>query len=99
MALRITEFATREALMQAAAQRLADVLQDAIGKHGSACAALSGGSTPAPAYRAFATMPLDWTKITFALVDERFVPPSHAASNEALVRRELGAALDRKSVV
>lgn len=94
MPLAITEFATRDALMQAAAKRLADALQDAIAKHGSACAALSGGGTPAPAYRALAAMPLDWPKVTFALVDERYVPPTDAASNEGLVRRELKAAFD-----
>jgi 6-phosphogluconolactonase len=94
MPLAITEFATRDALMQASATRLADALEDAIATHGSACAALSGGSTPAPAYRALAAMPLDWPKVTFALVDERFVPPTNAASNEGLVRRELKAAFD-----
>jgi 6-phosphogluconolactonase len=94
MPLAITAFATHGALMQAAAERLAETLQDAIGRHGSACAALSGGATPAPAYRLLAAMPIDWPKVTFALVDERFVPPDHAASNEGLVRRELKAAFD-----
>jgi 6-phosphogluconolactonase len=94
MPLAITEFATRDALMQAAAERLAGALKDAIAKHGSACAALSGGGTPAPAYRALAAMPLDWPNVTFALVDERYVPPTDAASNEGLVRRELKAAFD-----
>lgn len=90
----ITEFATRDALMQAAAKRMAEAMEDAINKHGSACIALSGGSTPAPAYRALAAMPLDWPKITLALVDERYVPLEDAASNEGLVRRELKAAID-----
>ena len=88
------EFATREALMRAAAERMADALRDALSERGTACAALSGGSTPAPAYRALAATPLDWRKITFALVDERFVPPTDAASNEGLVRRELKAAFE-----
>jgi 6-phosphogluconolactonase len=94
MPLAITEFATRDALMQAAATRMAAVLEDAIDKRGAACVALSGGSTPAPAYRALAAMPLDWPKVTLALVDERFVPPDDEASNEGLVRRELKTALD-----
>ncbi len=94
MPLAITEFATHDALMQAAAKRMAAVLEEAIGKHGSACIALSGGSTPAPAYRALAATALDWPKITLALVDERYVPPEDGASNEGLVRRELNAAID-----
>lgn len=94
MPLAITEFATRDALMQAAASRIAAKLEDAIAQRGAACAALSGGGTPAPAYRLLAGMKLDWPKITFALVDERFVPPDHTASNEGLVRRELKDAFD-----
>ena len=94
MPLAITEFATRDALMQAAAKRMAAALEDGLNKRGSACIALSGGGTPAPAYRALAAMPLDWPKITLALVDERYVPPADAASNEGLVRRELKAAVD-----
>jgi 6-phosphogluconolactonase len=85
-------FASRPALMTAAAKRLASALEDAIRRHGSACTALSGGSTPEPAYRELATIPLDWPKITFALVDERFVPPTDGASNQALIRRTLGPA-------
>lgn len=87
-------FASRDALMFAAAQRVAAALEDAIPRHGSACAALSGGSTPDPAYRALAGFPLDWSKVTFALVDERYVPPTDAASNQALVQRTLGPAFD-----
>lgn len=90
--LTITTFADRDALMAAAAERLADVLRNAIKTRGSACAALSGGATPAPAYTRLAAMDLDWPKITFALVDERFVPPTHEASNERLLRNALGPA-------
>jgi 6-phosphogluconolactonase len=87
-------FASCDALMEAAAQRIAAALEDAIRRHGAACAALSGGSTPEPAYRALAKLSLDWPKITFALVDERFVPPDDAASNQALVQRTLAPAFD-----
>jgi 6-phosphogluconolactonase len=89
----IAAFETRAALMQASADRLADALSDAIAQSGSACAALSGGSTPEPAYAQLALMPLDWSKVTFALVDERCVPRDHAASNEAMLRRALAPAL------
>jgi 6-phosphogluconolactonase len=89
----IREFATREALMQAAAARIAGALRKGLYERGAACALLSGGSTPAPAYEALAAMALDWPKITFGLVDERFVPPTHEASNEALLRRTLAPAL------
>jgi len=93
--LQITEFATRQALMQATAERIADALTEAIDKHGNGCAALSGGSTPEPAYRLLAEVPSDWDQITFALVDERFVPPSHTASNERMIETALTLAFRR----
>lgn len=86
-------FADRGALMAATAHRIADALGAAIAERGEACAALSGGSTPEPAYALLAEAPLDWSKVTFALVDERFVPPSDPASNEAMLRRGLAPAL------
>lgn len=89
----IETFPDRESLMQAAAERLAEALRGGIASRGAAVAALSGGSTPAPAYERLAAMSLDWTKLTFALVDERFVPPSDPGSNEALLRRTLAPAL------
>lgn len=78
--------------MAAVAQRLADALQGAVRERGAGCAALSGGSTPAPAYRALASATLDWPKITFALVDERFVPPTDPASNQGMIMRALAPA-------
>lgn len=89
----IVAFETRDALMHAAADRAADVLQAAISARGSACAALSGGSTPEQAYALLAKAPLDWSKVTFALVDERCVPLDDPASNEAMLRRALAPAL------
>ena len=81
----LTTFETREALMSAVADRLAEALQNGVKTRGRACAALSGGSTPEPAYRLLAEKPLDWASITFALVDERFVDLSDAASNQVML--------------
>lgn len=92
MAPAIKEFASRDALMQACAQRIAEALQKAIAKRGSACAALSGGATPAPAYRRLGAMALEWSKVAFALVDERLVLPTDDASNAALVKSALASA-------
>ncbi len=86
-------FASREALMEAAAARLAEALSQAIAASGTGCVALSGGTTPAPAYVKLANKALDWPKVKFALVDERFLPPEHEASNEGLLRRTLAPAL------
>lgn len=93
--LSLREFATREALMEAAGERVADILINAIDEHGDGCVALSGGSTPAPAYRAFALSQSDWSLITLALVDERFVPPSDPASNQRMIEDTLNWPLRR----
>ena len=42
-----------------------------------------------------AALPVDWRRVTFLLVDERFVPPSDQASNEAMLRRALAPAIGR----
>ena len=93
MTLAIQAFPDRGALMQHAADEIAAALNEGIRACGAACAALSGGSTPGPAYERLATMSLDWPRVTFALVDERCVPPTEPASNEGLLRRTLAPAL------
>lgn len=80
--------------MDAAALRLGEAITQALTLRGAACAALSGGTTPAPAYRKLAARDLDWRSVSFALVDERFVPLEHEASNEGMLRRALKPALD-----
>lgn len=87
------EYTTRAALMQAVADRIAIGLSEAVSQRGKACIALSGGGTPEPAYRALAGANLNWPRITFMLVDERFVPPEHDASNEGMLRRALASPL------
>jgi 6-phosphogluconolactonase len=89
----ISEFSTVDGAMAAAAERLFGALQHGLEARGEACAALSGGATPEPAYLRLAAMKLDWTKVTFALVDERFVPPADPGSNEGMLRRTLAPAL------
>jgi len=75
------------------AARLADLLEAALGRavaaQGLASIALSGGATPAPLYSALAARDIDWPNVTATLVDERFVPPSAAGSNEAFLRAAL----------
>ena len=61
-------------------------------EHGLAAAdvftlAVSGGRSPIPLFERLAELDLDWSRVRIRLVDERYVPPDHADSNEALVRR------------
>lgn len=81
--------------MEAVAQRLGEAITQALTLRGAACVALSGGTTPAPAYRKLAARDLDWRRVRFALVDERFVPVEHEASNERMLHAALKPALDQ----
>src|SRR3546814_12211050 len=71
------------------ARRIAMILGDAIAQRGVAAIALSGGRSPRPVLEALAGAALDWDKVIVTLVDERWVEPDHADSNERLVRAAL----------
>jgi 6-phosphogluconolactonase len=82
-------FAGQAELAEAVADAVAQRLQAAIGARGAAIMAVSGGTTPAPFFRALSGRPLAWDKVTVTLVDERFVPMSSPRSNAALVADDL----------
>lgn len=88
-ALRLTEFATREAASQQAAEIVAGALGGDIMSTGRAVLMVSGGSTPTAMFEVLSAYDLAWHKVTVGLVDERWVAPEHPASNEGLVRRHL----------
>ena len=71
------------------ATRIATILTHAIATRGTASLALSGGRSPKPVLEALAATPLDWSKVVVTLVDERWVAPDAADSNERLLRETL----------
>jgi 6-phosphogluconolactonase len=83
------EFADREALAGALANRIAGLLSAAVEQRGGALLAVSGGTTPARLFEVLSAEPIAWNKVTVTLVDERFVPPSSPRSNAALVMAKL----------
>lgn len=86
---RWNEFGTRDELAAALAARVADTLKAAIASRGVAFLAVSGGTTPGRFFAALSKEPLDWSKVTVTLVDERFVPESSPRSNAALSKANL----------
>lgn len=68
---------------------LAAILRRDLAERGHARLLLSGGTTPAPVYRALSKAPLDWDNIDVALVDERWLQPDDPDSNARLVREHL----------
>ena len=82
------------------AARIATILSDAIAQRGVASIALSGGRSPRSVLEALSHADLDWGKVVVTLVDERWVAPDSADSNEKLVRDTLlkGAAAQARFV-
>jgi 6-phosphogluconolactonase len=83
------KFTDRTELIDSLYQAFVEELQQALVQHSSATILLSGGSTPAPLYRRLSSADLNWNQIHIALVDERWVETSNAASNERLLRETL----------
>lgn len=82
-------FPTRQAAAAATAALAAGTLRAAIEERGWGVFLSSGGSTPADMLDMLSHQDLPWSRVTVGLVDDRFVPPDHAASNEGLLRRHL----------
>lgn len=72
-----------------AAHAIEAALQQALQTRGSACLMVSGGSSPKPLYQRLSHAQLDWSKIYVSLVDERWVDPGQAGSNEDFIRENL----------
>jgi 6-phosphogluconolactonase len=82
-------YTDRAAMLANLRGALVDQLRHALAAAPRATLFLSGGASPAPLYEALSAEPLPWERIDVALVDERWVPPTHPDSNERLVRETL----------
>ena len=82
-------FETRSELDQALAAHVASHLNQDIESRGAASLAVSGGSTPKGFFAALSQIDLAWDKVWITLVDERWVDPDSADSNERLVHENL----------
>ncbi len=76
-------------LAVALARAVADELRAALAAQSHAVLAVSGGKSPVPVFEALRDVDLDWSRVIVTLVDERWVPATDPASNEALVRLNL----------
>lgn len=87
----ITEkfFDSKESLTADLSATLEARLVSGIKKEGRASLMVSGGSSPAPAYKHLSNLELEWNKIDVAMVDERWVDTDHEKSNEAFIKNTL----------
>lgn len=88
----LLSFPSRPAAEEALAAALEAGVRGAHALGRRARIALSGGSSPEPAYRAFAAKDLDWSKVDIALVDDRWVEVDQAGSNQAMIERAFASA-------
>jgi len=86
---RLTTCVDSEAVARRAAAEIAQTLQSARRQRGVAHIALSGGSTPAPAYERLAAEPSDWIDVEVWFADERCVGPEDPQSNYRLAAETL----------
>ena len=94
--LRVEIHGSAESLHEAAARRIAGLVDAALARQDTFSTALSGGSAPGPLYERLAREPfrsrVPWHRVRFFFGDERCVPPESAASNYRLAAETL---LDR----
>lgn len=85
----LTQYETREILMQSLAETVANQLRGALTANGKATLAVPGGTTPGPFLKLLSNADLDWSKVSVMLTDERFVPETSDRSNTRLLRETL----------
>lgn len=74
---------------QALAVAVAALLREALAARPLASLMLSGGRSPIPFFRRLSLQTLDWSRVRVGMVDDRWVAPDHADSNERLLREHL----------
>lgn len=87
--MQVNHFSTADALNQDFAVKLQSLLSNAVAERGQAYLVVSGGKTPQALFNTLASSDLPWSKITVLLADDRWLPSSHADSNEGLVKNSL----------
>ena len=89
---RVDVYGDASALLDAAADVVAEIAAASVAARGRVTLALSGGSTPRGLYQRLAGAwhdRVDWTRVHVFWGDERCVPPTHADSNYRLAREAL----------
>ena len=85
----IEVFSSAAEAADVAATLISAKLQEGLTARGRANLVATGGRSPGPVYDRLAAMPLDWSRVTVTLSDERCVAPDAPESNARLVRQRL----------
>lgn len=87
--LEVHELADPAALTAAVARLFSGAVTGALAERERVSIVVTGGSTPRAYYPVLAALPLQWPRVDLTLSDERWVPVTHAESNERLARELL----------
>ncbi|QBC30894.1 MULTISPECIES: 6-phosphogluconolactonase [Pandoraea] len=82
-------FPTRQAQALALANAVVARLDEALTIRPRALLAVSGGTSPKAFLLQLARLPVAWRDVDITLVDDRWLPPTHAQSNARLVAETL----------
>lgn len=82
-------FADAAAMADALSAVVIARLEAALAARGCASLIVSGGKTPRAMFEHLAMKDIDWSSVSIALADERWVPLEDPASNERFVREHL----------
>ncbi len=86
----ILKTSSAEAFVSTAVQTIIEAIIEAQNGGKTATVGLSGGSTPKPVYEKLSLeKTIDWKRVTFFLLDERYVPTGHSDSNTKMIRETL----------
>ncbi|GAB2503981.1 6-phosphogluconolactonase [Lysobacter humi (ex Lee et al. 2017)] len=86
MAWVVHDYRDASALTDALAVVLRLAAAEALALRGRLVMSLAGGRTPLAAYREFAALPRDWSRVILIPGDDRCVPHDHPASNVGQLR-------------
>jgi len=89
MPARLETFASADALAQAAADEVFRRLTAGLDGRGEASLVATGGRSPGPLYDWLCKAPLNWSRVTVTLSDERCVAADASEANARLVRERL----------
>ncbi|SFD43661.1 6-phosphogluconolactonase [Roseivivax sediminis] len=89
MSYSFNEYADREMLSLALADRIAGELRGALARAERVTMAVPGGTSPGPVFDDLCEVELDWDRVDVMLTDERWVPEDHERSNTRLLRERL----------
>jgi len=84
-------FADAETAARAAGAFITSLVAETIAERAECALALSGGSTPWPAFRALAAMDVDWDHVRIFQVDERVAPDGDVHRNLTQLDECLGS--------